>query len=87
MLNKIKEILKKLKEILKPNKRDFWGHIADARVNKNNPDYELVTVTDRLTKTHKTYSEARGLDPLETPIHETINAIDLLITMEKLELS
>ena len=75
MLNKIKEILNKIKEILKPNKKDFWGHIADARVNKNNPDYELVTVT------------ARGLDPLETPIHETVNAIDLIDTMEKLEIS
>ena len=80
-------MLNKIKEILKPNKRDFWGHIADARVNKNNPDYELVTVTDRLTKLHKTYSEARGLDPLETPIHETVNAIDLIDTMEKLEIS
>ena len=68
-------MLNKIKEILKPNKRDFWGHIADARVNKDNPDYELVTVADRLTELHKNYSENRGLDPLETPIQETIDAI------------
>ena len=64
-------MINKIKKLFQPKERDFWGHIADARVNKNNPDYVLVTATDRLTKLHKVYSEARGLDPLETPLHET----------------
>jgi hypothetical protein len=77
-------MINKIKKMFQPKQRDFWGHIADARVNKNNPDYELITVTDKLTKLHKVYSEERGLDPLETPIHETINAIDLIKTKEEL---
>ena len=77
-------MIDKIKKMFQPKQRDFWGHIADARINKNNPDYELVTVTDRLTKLHKVYSEKRGLDPLETPLHETINAIDLIKTKEEL---
>ena len=77
-------MINKIKEILKPNKKDFWGHIADARVNKNNPDYELIAVTDRLTELHNRYCFYRGLDPLEVPIHHTVNRIDYINHIENL---
>ena len=35
----INKIIKVIKNYFQPKQRDFWGHIADARVNKNNPDY------------------------------------------------
>ena len=35
-------MINKIKKLFQPKQRDFWKHIADAKVNKNNPDYNLV---------------------------------------------
>tara|TARA_R110002020_G_scaffold473671_1_gene703294 strand:+ start:550 stop:828 length:279 start_codon:yes stop_codon:yes gene_type:complete len=44
------KMINKIKELFQPTKRDFWAHIADARVNKNNPDYNLIKQAELLQK-------------------------------------
>lgn len=77
-------MLNKIKEILKPNKRDFWGHIADARVNKNNPDYNLVKQADILQNARIILANRKQVDVNEISPLEAYNWLDAWVVGQEL---
>jgi len=82
-------MINKIKELFQPTKKDFWGHIADARVNKNNPDYDLVKQSELLLKARiivadrKSKQLGKKITPAEVSPLEAYNWLDAWILGQK----
>ena len=73
MINKIIKIIKKL---FQPKQKDFWEHIADARVNENNPDYKLIKYADILQNARIILANRKQVDVNEISPLEAYNWLD-----------
>jgi len=69
-------MINKIKELFQPTKRDFWAHIADARVNKNNPDYNLIKQADILQNARIILANRKKVDVNEISPLEAYNWLD-----------
>ena len=81
MINKIIKIIKKL---FQPKQKDFWEHIADARVNKNNPDYKLIKYADILQNARIILANRRQVDVNEISPLEAYNWLDAWVSGQEL---
>ena len=81
MINKIIKIIKKL---FQPKQKDFWEHIADARVNENNPDYKLIKYADILQNARIILANRRQVDVNEISPLEAYNWLDAWVTGQEL---
>ena len=70
------KMINKIKELFQPTKRDFWAHIADARVNKNNPDYNLIKQAELLQKARIIVAGRKKVDVNEISPLEAYNWLD-----------
>ena len=70
------KMINKIKELFQPTKRDFWAHIADARVNKNNPDYNLIKQADILQNARIILANRKKVDVNEISPLEAYNWLD-----------
>ena len=73
MINKIIKVIKKL---FQPKQKDFWEHIADARVNENNPDYKLIKYADILQNARIILANRKQVDVNEISPLEAYNWLD-----------
>ena len=73
MINKIIKIIKKL---FQPKQKDFWEHIADARVNENNPEYKLIKYADILQNARIILANRKQVDVNEISPLEAYNWLD-----------
>ena len=80
----INKIIKVIKNYFQPKQRDFWGHIADARVNENNPDYNLVKQADILQNARIILANRRQVDVNEISPLEAYNWLDAWVTGKEL---
>jgi hypothetical protein len=80
----INKIIKVIKNYFQPKKRDFWRHIADARVNKNNPDYNLVKQAEILQNARIILANRRQVDVNEISPLEAYNWLDAWVTGQEL---
>ena len=81
MINKIIKVIKKL---FQPKQKDFWEHIADARVNENNPDYKLIKYADILQNARIILANRRQVDVNEISPLEAYNWLDAWVTGQEL---
>ena len=77
-------MINKIKKLFQPKERDFWGHIADARVNKNNPDYNLVKQADILHNARIILANRKQVDVNEISPLEAYNWLDAWVEGQKL---
>jgi len=77
-------MINKIKKLFQPKERDFWGHIADARVNKNNPDYNLVKQADILQNARIILANRRQVDVNEISPLEAYNWLDAWVKGQEL---
>lgn len=80
----INKIIKVIKNYFQPKQRDFWGHIADARVNENNPDYNLVKQADILQNARIILANRRQVDVNEISPLEAYNWLDAWVKGQEL---
>ena len=81
MINKIIKIIKKL---FQPKQKDFWEHIADARVNENNPDYKLIKYADILQNARILLANRSQVDVNEISPLEAYNWLDAWVVGQEL---
>ena len=81
MINKIIKIIKKL---FQPEQRDFWEHIADARVNENNPEYKLIKYADILQNARIILANRKQVDVNEISPLEAYNWLDAWVVGQEL---
>ena len=81
MINKIIKIIKKL---FQPKQKDFWEHIADARVNENNPDYKLIKYADILQNARIILANRKQVDVNEISPLEAYNWLDAWVVGQEL---
>ena len=77
-------MINKIKKLFQPKERDFWGHIADARVNKDNPDYNLVKQADILHNARIILANRKQVDVNEISPLEAYNWLDAWVTGQEL---
>ena len=77
-------MINKIKKLFQPKERDFWGHIADARVNENNPDYNLVKQADILQNARIILANRRQVDVNEISPLEAYNWLDAWVKGQEL---
>ena len=80
----IKKIIKVIKKLFQPKQKDFWEHIADARVNENNPDYKLIKYADILQNARIILANRRQVDVNEISPLEAYNWLDAWVTGQEL---
>ena len=81
MINKIIKVIKKL---FQPKQKDFWEHIADARVNENNPDYKLIKYADILQNARIILANRKQVDVNEISPLEAYNWLDAWVVGQEL---
>ena len=77
-------MINKIKKLFQPKQRDFWKHIADAKVNKNNPDYNLVKQAEILQNARIILANRRQVDVNEISPLEAYNWLDAWVTGQEL---